>query len=930
MIFEIIKQRVVNELIKEVASLDATDIELVGHNLVSAINEQRMVHHGINKNYRPVGYTVDSFSQNSSIIAEYSVEKGYFDNNGSSDNPRYSKIEKDLSHAVSHNSSTKIEKIYLLTSQEEKESFRQNFNKTSWFTSYGNIIEILDARELAKIIYEQSITSTLLANFYKQFFPSLSQNLDNYEYYGKLPVQCQDYVYDADVVLAIDEHYQLGNSICVLSGVSGSGKSQAAISYVHHKSKEYENYIWISGDDWKDDTSLTSIQRTRGGAPINVEGSFNTVKTILVIDSYEKNLSKQDFSTLREGFDKGGIVLVTSQISDLTNDIYISKSELCLDVAYEILNETLESASSACEQFITACRFSPLVISTARKIMEDKNIPKEAFYKEALRAPGDMPGLEGVSIMRTILEKLDGSSLYALKKIANSGLSRHDIQFLHEFIGLFPCIALQRLSVLSPTNVPDIFKVHDFICLAVKDAIDASELTKAIDCYVGSFHGEMTPSVLREVHLARDELRKVHFSNSNNIGSWLTYALLQIENEEKEIIYSDLYKEKITLNFPLSKIMCIVDAKESYAYTIEDHSERQTFYGFCAEEYLELIESNVDEAIKAELLHHRAKSLRRCGQYQDALKCFNELLALRPNWHATYGQIAHLGSQYSVGNDIKLQGEKSLFFLLNCMLTDSSKVPLRVSLAALARLRSYSSVTKHIDKDSSKVQKLATIIALSALEGLDQFYEAFVSFTSSFSYHHSEVCVKLSEDVSNMLSLQPELVEKRQWVSACEALTNVAIAAGRAEKHYLSEKLSNSSLQFAEKLNQEVKLNSYNARAIAKAYIIAKDPGKALEVISKVGDKNVDHWLLYRKSEALIDTNKYELALKNATQAFELAQKDDRAKNRMSIYHEMLSKCYFLTGDSDLAMNEINFAIDNCTDEQYKIALVEYKTQLSI
>ncbi|ELL9329097.1 YfgM family protein [Vibrio parahaemolyticus] len=928
MIFEIIKQRVVKELIQEVKSLSATDIELVGHNLVSLLNNQRMVHHGLNKDYRPAGYTVDSFAQNSSVITEYSVEKGYFDNNGTSEVPRYSKIEKDLAHALSHNQTPTLSKIYLISSQEEIPSFRSNFNKTSWFSSHGSVIEIFDARELAKVIYEQSVANPSSASFYKQFFPSLSHNLDNYEYYGKLPTQCDSHVNDINVIKALDEHYSSGHKVCVLSGVSGSGKSEAAISYVHHKNEDYENYIWISGDDWKENTPLAAIQRTRGGSPINIEGSFNAVKTILVIDSCERNLCENDFSALESGFRKGGVVLVTSQLHNPASGIYLPKPDLALEVAYQILRESREGASQVCAQFVTACRFSPLILSTARKIIEEQNIPKETFYDEALRVPKGMPGLDGVSIMRKILEKLEEEHFTALKKIANSGVAQHDIHFLYEFIGLFSSISLQRLSFLSPTNVPDIFRVHDFVCLAVRDNIDPNVLTSAIDTYVGSRLGEMTPSVLREIHLSRNELKKVHFSGNHELGSWITYALLQIENEEKDKVYGTLWKEKISQSSSLSKVMCIVDAKEFHAYTIDDQSERHAFYESCAKEYQGLIESGVSEDVKAELLHHRAKSLRRCGQALEALNCFRELLQLRPDWHATYGQIAHLGSQYGVAQEIKEEGEKAISYLIENMIADSSKVPLRVSLAALARLRSYSSVSNELEKDSNTVLKLANIVALSALEGLDQFYEAFVSFTSVFGYHYSLVCVELAESVSDMLFLSPELVENRQWVSACESLANVAVAAGRADKKDLSERLIKASLQFAERLNRNTTLKSFPARAIAKAYIIGKEPEKALDAISKVQDQETDHWILYRKSEALIEVKDAELALAHAKKAYELAKNDSRAEKRISIYHELLSKCYKLIGEDESAIEEANLAIACCEDEQYKLALVEHFNSL--
>jgi hypothetical protein len=64
------------------------------------------------------GYTVDTFSHNSKIVGEYSAEKGYFDYEGKSDNPIHHKINNDINHALSHNKSLGLEKIYLISNQE--------------------------------------------------------------------------------------------------------------------------------------------------------------------------------------------------------------------------------------------------------------------------------------------------------------------------------------------------------------------------------------------------------------------------------------------------------------------------------------------------------------------------------------------------------------------------------------------------------------------------------------------------------------------------------------------------------------------------------------------------------------------------------------------------------------------------------------------
>jgi hypothetical protein len=155
---------------------------------------------------------------------------------------------------------------------------------------YGDKLIIIDARELAKGIYEQSVNNPYAADFYKSFFPSFSQNLDNYEYFGKLSTICASYVSEENILNAITKHYENGSSICVLHGVSGSGKTQAVIDFIHNKTDAFGNYIWISGDDWKVNTSLSSVQRTRGGVPVNVAGLFNSTKSILVIDDCSRGV----------------------------------------------------------------------------------------------------------------------------------------------------------------------------------------------------------------------------------------------------------------------------------------------------------------------------------------------------------------------------------------------------------------------------------------------------------------------------------------------------------------------------------------------------------------------------------------------------------------------------------------------------------------
>ncbi|MEZ5589191.1 MAG: tetratricopeptide repeat protein [Gammaproteobacteria bacterium] len=710
--------------------------------------------------------------------------------------------------------------------------------------------------------------------------------------------------------------------------VSADQVNQAAIGFVRQRSHEFENYVWISGEDWTKDTSLSAIQRSRGGAPVNIVGLFNANKTILVIDGLERSISQTDFNELQDGLQKGGVVLVTSQSAILESENCLPIPEISVETASRILGEDWSNASSEAQQFIQSCRFSPLILSTARAIIVQEEVPPNDLYREILASPNDITGRDGQSIMGKILGRLRNGALMGLKKIANSGLTTHDLVFLRDFIGIINSHRLQQLSILLPTGTPGVTKIHDLVRVAVRDFDGKKELTSAVEEYVGKQKGEMTPSVLREIHLALDLLQAEHARRGERDSDWLSYALLQVECDAKQTLHEQLHSKEISPGLPLSEVMCLIDAREAHAYAIESRDERGEYYRQCAENFEKALAGAADDDVRAELLHHRGKALRRSGDHQEALNCFSKLLEMRPEWHATHGQIAHLGMQYGVDKNIKDAGEKSMRFLIVEMLQDASSVPLRVSLAALARLRSYGNVVNELSEDPEKIQKLADIIALSALEGFGQFYEAFVSFTSKFGYHHPLICVNLAERLPEMLAMPPASVERSQWGSACEALTNTAISAAKEEKHTLVDRLINASIQFADAISSGGELKPYDGRAVAKAYIIAKLPEKALEAIGKIPADCIDHWILYRKAEAELMLGALDDALVTAQNALDLATRDLKAKAHVSSYHKLLSEIYERLGQIQDALLEAENALNKCENDQFRSELAERVSNL--
>ena len=85
-----------------------------------------------------------------------------------------------------------------------------------------------------KSISNRQTTQIVLC--FRQYFPGFSQDLDNYEYYGRLPAPCDGHIYDQGINDALAKYFD-AKSVCVLHGVSGSGKTQAAIGFVRQRFK---------------------------------------------------------------------------------------------------------------------------------------------------------------------------------------------------------------------------------------------------------------------------------------------------------------------------------------------------------------------------------------------------------------------------------------------------------------------------------------------------------------------------------------------------------------------------------------------------------------------------------------------------------------------------------------------------------------------
>jgi tetratricopeptide (TPR) repeat protein len=926
---EFIKKRVIRDLIDEIADLDPASFELLGHKIIELIESKSLVHHGLNKDHKPVGYTVDTFSQDFTIIGEYSTGQGYFeDASGGKNENKFTKVENDISHAIDKAGNITPTKIYLVSSAEEPPSFRGKFNKTDFAAKHSDKTIFLDSRQLAEKIFEYSRDRPQAAEFFRFYLPDFSQNLDNYEYYGLTPPVCANHQSEPLFRDAIRSHFAAARPVCVLYGLSGSGKTQAAIDFVHSEKAAYGNYFWLAGNDWGEDVPLTAIKRSRGGVEINVAGVFNSTKTLLVVDDLSRQISGNTFAELEQGFALGGQVLVTSQIGDPNSNIHLPVPLLTREVAYSILGENSSAADDDARAFVEACRFCPLILAVTREVAKMDGVDKGELYREVLTIPDVAHQPDGRSVMERVLQRLTDQNRKALLKIAKSGCTTFDSNFLTKFIGGNARSSLQRLAIVTRTEVSSSLTVHDLICSAVRPGDpDGTELAVEVVQYVERYRGEMVPSVLRQIHLSADQLLTAHRGRAEPPLDWLTYALLQLEGGDRLGLAPGSHMRPIRVDMSIAELLCVIDIREAHSYTLPG-TQRTAYYSECAEEFGNIAAKTSNADMQVELRHHQGKALRRSDQLDDALGCFRAVLRERPGWHAAYGQIAHAGTQRGATEAVKLEGEAAIRHLIDQVLVDADSVPLRVSLASLSKLRSYPSLSREVQNQAPSVKQLADVVAMAALAGFQQFYEGFLAFTSLFSYQFGEHAVAIAEIFPDMLAIYPDAVDKRQWPNACEALANVATAATAVGKPYLAARLNETACAFAEALSQTDRMNCFTLRLVAKTYVGAGKAAAAIAALATMPDNEKDHWVLYQQAKAELAVYERKKARESALAALGLASKDPRAKNRLGSYSDLLSQCHEALGEIDLALAATKDALDLTTGEKYRLQLTDRIAQL--
>lgn len=893
------KQVIVNKLIDEIENLSATNLELIGNIFLENITGKIFQHHGTNRNGRPVGHTVDSLSTDLLSIAEYSTEEDYFSGKTS-----FEKIENDITHAKTFIGTGELVKIYLICSQLEKNSFRETFNKTDLFKDNQKIIEIWGACDLADKIFDISITNTSFKDKISKYLPDFYRELESYADYGDTPYELDNnYIRNQDFINEIDSAISKKH-ICVITGISGSGKTQLAIDYFQQKKRNYEDYIWFDGSELTENSNLREVKKERLGQPVNLIGAFCSHKTLLVIDNLNFKVTARLFEDCTKGFNLGSTIIITSQIKSEINNYVMP------DYSSDSLLRMLGTSSDLANEFIKKIKL-PVVLTTIKTSSLNKD-EIEILIKEILEDPSSASDINAKHVLQNVLNKLDDKD--ALIRLCNTGIKKWDISLLQKYIKLQKYKNLETLSLIKINSITKVVQIHDFIFECMQSDNEINTFMNFLSDEIGRLKGIVTDSLLRQIHLCYPQIEEYCLSQSELKNSWLTYGFLQVESEHKKKIASRLWDKKLTDVTILEEIRSLVDAKETKIFCTEDSDgERRKLL----EELLEAKKKfSEQKEIELILLHHIGKCYRRLKQFKESVDYLSKAITIDNYFYPSYLQIVKCSIQEK-RKSFYDQGISAMKHILADIFA-RKVIPFRISLSTISDLRSFSDIYRAFSID--EIIYIKQILSMASFEGFQQYYEALGAFISMFSWNFPDICKSIFEENKRILVLTPDLQEKKQWINICEALTN---EYGRYKTEKIGENIKNIIIQYCEKIPKEYKENEYASKTVAKALFNIERYEDAIKIVDNFNEPS--HFMLRWKAYSELRSNKEE-CVSTAEKVVQLNENDPVTERYLSSNYALLSDCYRFKNDKEKCLEYLDKAIFICEDAKYKMQL-EVKRQ---
>ena len=748
-------------------------------------------------------------------------------------------------------------------------------------------IEIFDCKKIADEIYDYCVERSALFNALGNYLPDFKRDMERETYFGNVQKQGSNYINPESIYEQLVNHIH-NNPISVISGISGAGKTEISIYYARNNKDNYENVFWLTGKDFKSNPIMDNYKR--GGVSINLVSIFNVIKSLIVIDNYDKIICENDFSDFKQGFSIGSRILITS-LNTGNNSLYFKIPRFPEDCSLKILGDASEEAKSLLDKINI-----PVVLTAIKSICDCGECSYKEIYSDIKPILQSLTDDDNKVILERVLNKYPYVDL--LKRLCCTLNATFDIQLLKKYINISQFINLQKSSFLIECNNRDTCTFHSFIISCLRDKDESKDFITFISKYLDNKSGLIDEYILRQIHLSYGEIKEIVIKEPEKLN-WITYALLQKEeNKDKKNIYRTLYTHKFTKGLSFEKIRCLLDIKEAYSYDAPDQDDYLMSYEKELEKAMTIYYEN-DKALKL-IYHHLGKNKRRQKKYIEAVDLFNKELKIDNHSFPAYEQIIKCAkSDRSLIKNSKTAIEQ----IISAIKGDDEQLPIRIALAFISDLRSFEDYVTIENADDFK-----KIIIKASYDEMYQFYEAFVSFVNFYYYKDAEICLDLYNRLTNLKFITIDKINEKNYANVLDAFSIIygLLENDDSRKAYISQLVCD----IIDDLKNSVK--PYDIRSVLKAYNKLSMYSEADSLIINDNIRN-DIWILLWKAKAKIGLNDIKcLDLINDA----ITQKiPDKFK---STFFQCQAKAYIINKKLDEAKKSYSEAINACKNMKFK------------
>jgi tetratricopeptide (TPR) repeat protein len=893
-----IKQEAVKCLQKDISNLNAGDLEVVAHRVVELLEEKQLIHRGLNKDGKPVGYTLDTFSGDRTVIAEYSTEAGYFEK-------PYSKIQKDCQHAIKQASAAK--KLYLMSNQECDNSQWPKVNEViAREIGAGVKHEPFDSRRLAEVIYDEVLTKNNLVEYFADFLPTLWDAWTQHVVSNSPPQPPRDFVHDATRAKIVAEAIQQYPRVAI-QGISGTGKTYSTIEYAKDHSSDYRNTIWLGDADLAGVTNLAAVRIHRLGVDINLASHLRTSPCLLVVDDF-KGHTADLADLLPADIHPGTRVVITCIENPGPEFTRIELPVLSEEAALQVLEYGLPTKPRK-DLALEICKhvsFHPLTLAVIRDTVRET----EAEWEQILKEISEVVKYEGAD-QQTILQRvlLNHSSGIAEELCVLRWLDVRatDAAVVREVLGTAGLGKVLRRSILRK-DADGMCRMHDLMLLCIRhyngSSVSDEQVAQRLWGFFqkswerGSYHFQRA----LEVHRKFISNRFTSGDRKPSLEAYL-FLLLEFSPATNEDLVAFRQHELPALVDNTPACLCVIEAMERSYHSERYLDQKQRILGLGINNITSGLTAVKDDRLRRDFLHHRGKLYYWQRRNDEASDDFEAALKLDPQAYFCDLQLARIKARRN-DETSREHVEK----ILAAFESDEESVPITQVLAAFAELEKRINAPLRSKWLGKKLETFETAISLATVGGFSQPYRTLSGLGRIIYYDRPKVLMRLSDMVSF-----PPATDAEEWecFDVAECLKSVGKAcAEELQDHFAEQKWLERSLEYYERVPNP---DCFKLTMMAESLIRLRRFDDAVIALDRCEEKAREkHWW-HRRSLALEGLDRVDAAAIAIDNALALLTEKQFASAFLRVKARLQAVI-----NSDACIETINEAIRKVDNQKFR------------